>query len=162
MVSFKRLGLPPKAVEKTLASRVRLHGERIGSPLLKRFGGAPRSIAALILPPLGHNQSARNTYPTVFTTRGFGATHRLDGQQLSWQRHLMETSELPPMMWVALDYARQTVTTEFADSINNGPWSQALVNEVIPRSKHATEWMPIPPVASSPSTCRSVGSRYGR
>lgn len=129
---FETTGLPPKAAEQILASRAHLHDERIASPLLTHFGGAPRSIAAWVLTPPGYDPSAPNTYPTVFTAGGFGATHRLDGQQLSRQWHLMETGELPPMIWVALDYAGRTGTTEFADSINNGPWGQALVDEVIP------------------------------
>ena len=36
------------------------------------------------------------------------------------------------MIWVALDYGGPTGTTEFADSVNNGPWDRAFITEVIP------------------------------
>jgi pimeloyl-ACP methyl ester carboxylesterase len=68
----------------------------------------------------------------VYTAGGFGATHKLDGQQLSRQWHLMETGAIPPMIWVALDFSSPTGTTEFADSVNNGPWGEALIRDVIP------------------------------
>jgi hypothetical protein len=44
----------------------------------------------------------------------------------------METGAIPPMIWVALDYATPAGTTEFADSANSGPWGDALVRDVIP------------------------------
>lgn len=123
---------PSKAAEQITASRAHLHDERIASPLLTRFRGAGEAVAVWVLTPPGYDPKARRTYPTVFTTGGFGATHRSDGQQLSRQWHLTETGEMPPMIWVALDFGTQTGTTEFADSVNNGPWGQALVSEVIP------------------------------
>ena len=129
---FDVAGLPPKAAEQILASRPHLHEEQIASPLLTRFRGSDQTIAAWVLTPPGYDPKARRTYPTVFTAGGFGATHKLDGQQLSRQWHLMETGEIPPMIWVALDYGGPTGTTEFADSVNNGPWGQSFVGEVIP------------------------------
>ena len=129
---FNVTGLPPRAAEQILASRAHLHEERIASPLLTHFWRSDRSISAWVLTPPGYDPKARITYPTVFTAGGFGATHRLDGQQLSRQWHLMNTGAIPPMIWVALDYGGPTGTTEFADSANNGPWDEAFVTEVIP------------------------------
>lgn len=129
---FDVTGLPRKAAEQILASRPHLHDERIASPLLTRFRHSTQTVAAWVLTPPGYDPNARRTYPTVFTAGGFGATHRLDGQQLSRQWHLMQTGEIPPMIWVALDFGGPTGTTEFADSVNNGPWNQALVTEIIP------------------------------
>ena len=129
---FDVAGLPPRAAEQIVASRAHLHEERIASPLLTRFRGSAQTISAWVLTPPGYDPKARTTYPTVYTAGGFGATHRLDGQQLSRQWHLMETGEIPPMIWVALDYGGPTGTTEFANSVNNGPWGDALVTEVIP------------------------------
>lgn len=129
---FDVAGLPPRAAEQVLASRAHLHEERVASPLLTRFWRSDRSISAWVLTPPGYDLKAHATYPTVFTAGGFGANHRLDGQQLSRQWHLMETGEIPPMIWVALDYGGPTGTTEFANSVNNGPWGDALVTEVIP------------------------------
>lgn len=129
---FDVAGLPPKAAEQIMGSRAHLHEEQIASPHLARFRGSGQTIAAWVLTPPGYDPTARRTYPTVFTAGGFGATHKLDGQQLSRQWHLMETGDIPPMIWVALDYGGPTGTNEFADSVNNGPWGQSLVSEVIP------------------------------
>jgi S-formylglutathione hydrolase FrmB len=40
---------------------------------------------------------------------------------------------MPPMIWVFLDQSSATGTHEFADSVNNGPWSEALTTELIPQ-----------------------------
>jgi len=129
---FDTAGLPPRAAEQIAASRPHLNDERIASPVLTRFRGSKQTVAAWVLTPPGYDPGARTTYPTVYTAGGFGATHKLDGQQLSRIWHLMETGVIPPMIWVALDFATPTGTTEFADSVNNGPWGRALVSEVIP------------------------------
>lgn len=39
----------------------------------------------------------------------------------------------PPMIWVFLDHGTATGTHEFADSVNNGPWGEALTRELIPQ-----------------------------
>jgi S-formylglutathione hydrolase FrmB len=44
----------------------------------------------------------------------------------------MAKGEMPPMIWVLLDESGPTGTHEFADSVNNGPWGQALTAELIP------------------------------
>ncbi|WP_238538969.1 esterase family protein [Novosphingobium sp. AP12] len=129
---FDTAGYPPAAVAQIAASREHLHDERIVSPSLTRFRGIPQTINAWVLTPPGYDAKARVTYPVVYTAGGFGATHTLDGQQLSRQWHLMETGAIPPMIWVALDFSSPTGTTEFADSLNNGPWGEALIRDVIP------------------------------
>jgi pimeloyl-ACP methyl ester carboxylesterase len=129
---FDTAGLPPRAAEQITASRPHLHDERVASPVLTRFRGTSQAIAAWVLTPPGYDQKARKTYPTVYTAGGFGTTHKLDGQRLSRIWHLMETRAIPPMIWVALDFRTPAGTSEFADSVNNGPWGQALVTEVIP------------------------------
>jgi pimeloyl-ACP methyl ester carboxylesterase len=129
---FDTRGLPPAAADQIAASRPHLHDERIISPALTRFRGTKQAVAAWVLTPPGYDPRARTTYPTVYTANGFGTSHKLDGQLLSQIWHLMEARAIPPMIWVTLDYAAPTGTTEFADSVNNGPWGQAFVNDVIP------------------------------
>lgn len=129
---FDVSGLPPVAAQQIAASRPHLHDERIASPALSRFSGSDRSISAWVLTPPGYDPASRRTYPVVYQAGGFGSNHLSDGQQLSHQWHMMETGALPPMIWVALDYGSRTGTTEFADSVNNGPWGKALIDEVIP------------------------------
>jgi hypothetical protein len=118
---FDTTGIPAVAAGQIIASQPHLHEERIASPVLTRFRGTSQSVAAWVLTPPGYDPKARTTYPTVYTAGGFGATHRLNGQQLSRQWHLMETGAIPPMIWVALDFSSRAGTTEFADSANNGP-----------------------------------------
>jgi hypothetical protein len=129
---FDVAGLPPRAAEQITASRPHLHEARIASAVLTRFRGTPQTVAAWVLTPPGYDPKARTTYPTVYTAGAFGTTHKLEGQRLSQIWHLMETHAIPPMIWVALGHGTPTGTTEFADSVNNGPWGQALVGEVIP------------------------------
>ncbi|UAK23767.1 alpha/beta hydrolase-fold protein [Sphingomonas nostoxanthinifaciens] len=129
---FDTAGIPPRAAEQIAASRPHLHDERIISKLLTRFRGKSQTVAAWVLTPPGYDPNARTTYPTVYEAGAFGTTHKLDGQQLSRIWHLMEMHAIPPMIWVCLDHATPTGTTEFADSVNNGPWGRALTREVIP------------------------------
>jgi enterochelin esterase-like enzyme/uncharacterized protein (DUF2141 family) len=129
---FDTTGLPPAAAEQIAASRPHLHDERIPSKVLTRFRGANQTVAAWVLTPPGYDASSRTTYPTVYTAAAFGTGHKLGGQQLSRMWHLMETGAIPPMIWVALDHSSPSGTTEFADSASNGPWGEALVEEVIP------------------------------
>ncbi|MHC9419827.1 alpha/beta hydrolase-fold protein [Sphingomonas citri] len=129
---FDTAGLPPAAAAQITASRPHLHDERIASRVLTRFRGERQAVAAWVLTPPGYDPASRRTYPTVFTAGGFGVRHKLGGQQLSRMWHLMETGAIPPMIWVALDHATATGTTEFADSASNGPWGEALVRDVIP------------------------------
>jgi Putative esterase len=44
----------------------------------------------------------------------------------------MKTGKAPPMIWVGLDQSSPTGTSEFVNSVNNGPWGQALTAELIP------------------------------
>lgn len=129
---FDTAGFPPKAVEQIAASRPHLHDERVASALLTRFDGKSRSISAWVLTPPGYEDAAKSSYPTVYIAGGFGTTHKLDGQLLSKTWHLMETGVIPPMIWVSLDHSSPNGTTEFADSVNNGPWGRTLVEEIIP------------------------------
>jgi enterochelin esterase-like enzyme len=44
----------------------------------------------------------------------------------------MKTGKAPPMIWVGIDQSSPTGTSEFVNSVNNGPWGQALTAELIP------------------------------
>ncbi|MEE4453374.1 hypothetical protein V2S85_17105, partial [Novosphingobium resinovorum] len=111
---FDTTGYPPAAAAQIASSRGHLHDESIASPCLTRFRGTPQSINAWVLTPPGYDPEANETYPVIYTAGGFGTTHRLDGQQLSRQWHLMETGAIPPMIWVALDFSSATGTTEWS------------------------------------------------
>lgn len=129
---FDTTGISPGGAEQIAASRPHLHEERIASSLLTGFRGTPQTVAAWVLTPPGYDPGSRTRYPTVYTANGFGSTHRDDGQLLSRIWRLMETHVIPPMIWVSPDYGTPTGTTEFVDSVNNGPWGDVLVSEIIP------------------------------
>lgn len=129
---FDTTGLSPSGADMVAASRPHMHEEFIVSPALTRFRGARQTISVWVLTPPGYNPKSRRTYPTVYTQNGFGASHRDDGQLLARISQLMETGAIPPMIWVSPSYATINGTTEFADSLNNGPWGQALTADVIP------------------------------
>jgi len=106
--------------------------EEFVSPLLSRFWGHPVAIRAWVILPPDYNTQARERYPTVFWTHGFGGD--LDGCLRSGMtiRERMEKDKMPPMIWVMLDESLPEGTHEFADSVNNGPWGAALTTEFLP------------------------------
>ena len=124
--------MSPRGAAQVLASRPHLHEEQIPSSMLTRFRGTPQTVPVWVLTPPGYNAKARTRYPTVYVANGFGSTHKDDGQLLSRSWKLMEAGSIPPMIWASPAYGTLTGPTEFADSANNGPWGQALVNEIIP------------------------------
>jgi hypothetical protein len=36
----------------------------------------------------------------------------------------MKTGKAPPMIWVGVDQSSPTGTSEFVNSVNNGPWAR--------------------------------------
>ncbi|HEX5258732.1 MAG TPA: alpha/beta hydrolase-fold protein, partial [Sphingomicrobium sp.] len=102
------------------------------SPALSAFWGRPIHMRAAIALPPDYNPSAAKTWPTVYLTHGFGAGYH--GVEWLAAKHLelMSEGQIPPMIWVSLDESFPSGTHEFADSVNNGPWGQALTTELIP------------------------------
>lgn len=113
------------------------HIERFHSPLLSRFWGRPITMRAVVLLPPGYDAHPRRHYPAVYYTHGFGGT--LSSLQRTAARLLarMQNRQMPEMIWILLDESSPTGTHEFADSVNNGPWGQALVSEFIPHLEAA-------------------------
>ncbi|KAA6462049.1 enterochelin esterase [Acidobacteria bacterium AB60] len=106
--------------------------EEFESPLLTRFWGRPMKIAAWVILPPGYADQGSETYPTAYWTHGFGGD--LVGAEISGLRlhERMKEGKMPPMIWVMLDESCPEGTHEFADSVNNGPWGEALTTEFIP------------------------------
>lgn len=101
------------------------------SPVLTRFRGRPTSIRGWVALPPGYG-AAGTTYPTVYSSGGYGDT--LGSAKISAANAVrrMAAGIRPPMIWVFLDAGSATGMHQFADSVNNGPWGQALVTEFIP------------------------------
>jgi hypothetical protein len=116
--------------EKTAALHARL--EDFVSPSLSRFFGRPISMRAWVILPPGYEGSGKERYPTVYWTHGFSATlpYAKSSGEAIYRR--MAEGKMPPMIWVMLDESWTTGTHEFANSVNNGPWGEALTKEFIP------------------------------
>ena len=106
---------------------------RIQSTALTAFWGRPIDITGYVVLSPSYATTTRTTYPTVYWTHGFGVTPATI-ERVAEQRYrkLMESKEIPEMIWVMLNESFSTGTVEFADSVNNGPWGFALTRELIP------------------------------
>ena len=129
--------LPPSAKDDAIAAskaaREHAHPIDTGSAVMTTFWGRPIALRGWVLTPPGYETSSGERYPTVYVTSGFGAT--LDGlvRPMTVTYGMMAKGETPPMIWVFLDHASATGTHEFADSVNTGPWGEALTRELIPQ-----------------------------
>ena len=124
-------GLPAEQTAQIAAARADITELDFTSPALSRFWGRPTSIRGWIVAPPGY-KAGRERYPTVYWTHGFGGTHANILRPAVAAHAGMASGKLPPMIWVFLDEDLPTGTHEFADSVNNGPWGQALTAELIP------------------------------
>jgi hypothetical protein len=102
------------------------------SPLLSAFWGRPITMkAGVVLPPDAGNKSGI-LFPTAYHVHGFGGNYAeawSEGPRLFEEMKLGRRSR---MIHVFLNGAFPTGHHEFADSVNNGPWGQALTREFIP------------------------------
>ena len=102
------------------------------SPSLTAFWGRPIHMRGWVVLPPGYDPASRATYPTVYQTHGYGGDLHTQAGTAAMVFGAMAEKQLPPMIWVVLDESSPTGTHEFADSVNNGPWGQALTAELIP------------------------------
>ena len=102
------------------------------SPSLSNFWSRATRIRGWVALPPGYDPDGATTYPTVYSTGGFGSTLESARMSAATLRRMMADGEAPPMIWVYLDEHIAGGTHEFADSANNGPWGRALTTELIP------------------------------
>jgi S-formylglutathione hydrolase FrmB len=102
------------------------------SPKLTAFWGRPTHVRGWIAFPPDYSATATRTWPTIYSTHGFGGNIASARWEAASRMKLMAEGRLPPMIWVFLDESSPTGTHEFADSVNNGPWGAALTTELIP------------------------------
>ena len=125
--------VPERALPKgTPAEEQAAHLEEMASPALTKFWGRETSVRAWVILPPGYEASGKTRYPTVYWTHGFGgnlAYAKLSGERV-YDR--MAQKKMPGMIWVMLDESLPTGTHEFANSVNDGPWGEALTKEFIP------------------------------
>ncbi|MBS0332918.1 MAG: enterochelin esterase, partial [Proteobacteria bacterium] len=102
------------------------------SPALTAFWGRAVTMRAWLVTPPGYDPHGKTTYPTVYSSHGFGAADTDLVSRASDAYAAMAAGRTPPMIWVFLVHSGPSGTTEFADSVNNGPWGRALAEELIP------------------------------
>jgi S-formylglutathione hydrolase FrmB len=123
----------PEAFKAAVAhARANTHALDFVSPALSRFWGRPIHMKGWVVTPPGYDTDPDARFPTVYFTHGFGGNGpRLVGVAEGLDA-AMTSGAMPPMIWVVLDESSPTGTHEFADSVNNGPWGEALTTELIP------------------------------
>ena len=103
------------------------------SPLLSAFWGRPVHMRAVVVLPPSYGADSKPMFPTVYWTHGFGNTmDTIANSSAPKVQKKMADGKYPEMIWVMLDESCAGGTHEFADSVNNGPWGQALVQEFVP------------------------------
>ena len=101
------------------------------SPALAAFWGRPVMMRAGVVIPTGHDLTAQ-PLPSVYHVHGFGGSYReawAKGERLATA---MASGEQFKAVHIYLDANCPGGHHVFADSVNNGPWGEALTKELIP------------------------------
>ena len=125
------LTLSSEAAERKMPPFKSLQTVEFESPSLSAFWGRPVKMQASVLLPPGYDVSKGQKYPTVYNIHGYGGNHlRVYGAPKVYKE--MEDGKRPEMINVYLNASFPLGHHVFADSVNNGPWGTALVQEFIP------------------------------
>ncbi len=102
------------------------------SALLSTFWGRPITMRAGIVLPPGYDEETARRYPACYVVHGFGGNHTAAWREGPGWVEQVRRGERLPMVRVYLDGSFPSGHHVFADSVNNGPWSRALIEEFIP------------------------------
>src|SRR5262249_53377945 len=102
------------------------------SPLLSAFWGRPIKMRAGVFLPPSYAKKADARWPTVYDIHGYSGILVTDFFIKPGLGVEMNSGKRPELIYVFLDGSFATGHHEFADSVNNGPWGRALVEEFIP------------------------------
>lgn len=110
------------------------------SELLSTFWGRPMDVRADVILPPSYATTPAKRYPTVYYIHPFGSSPAASwvdanlgsGPTATEMAAGMAAGTWPEMVYVFLDATCPQGHHAFADSVNNGPWSRALVEEFIP------------------------------
>lgn len=100
------------------------------SPLLSAFFGEPTKTRVAIAVPDG--ATAAKPVPTVYLIGGFGGSYDKINKRAAEIRRAMTAPPWNQMAFAYLDGDIPAGHSVFADSVNTGPWSRVLVEELIP------------------------------
>ncbi len=105
---------------------------RVPSALLSAFHGRPIEMRATVVLPPSAAKDRKRTFPTAYVIAGFGASEENLARRGAQLASGMASGAIPELAFVLLTGALPTGHHVFADSVNDGPWSRALVEELIP------------------------------
>ena len=114
------------------AAQADIHSIDFVSPALSRFWGRPVVLRGWVVTPPDYAAHPARRYPTVYYTQGFGGSLRSLHDVGVGRWNEMKTGKAPSMIWVGIDQSSPSGTSEFVNSVNNGPWGEALTAELIP------------------------------
>jgi hypothetical protein len=98
------------------------------STLLSSFYKKKTTINAAIILPKEYYVEPKRKFPVVYMISGFGG----DYHSYSGKNNASKGIDTTPCITVYLDRNCPTGHSTYANSANNGPWGEALVNEFIP------------------------------
>ena len=144
IVIDKTIPRPADPVDTEWVKRVRVQSQK-----LTRFWGRPIFIQATVLLPRGYAQRTDVRYPVVFTfghnipfgfstdsarTRNIGQINPVTGVETGWDFYKAWNGDAFPR-FIAVSFEQQTPyfpDSYSINSANNGPYADALLEEVIP------------------------------
>ncbi len=101
----------------------------VRSQLLSEFHGRDVFLRAAVVLPTSYQDHPQRRYPTIFNIPGFSGTHERARRSSPIVEHNDQGVEF---LRVTLDPSAPLGHHVFADSANNGPYGQALVDEFLP------------------------------
>jgi S-formylglutathione hydrolase FrmB len=101
---------------------------KASSKLLSNFYRRPTTIDAAVLLPKQYKEQPQRRFPVVYEVSGYGG----DYHGLSGEKDPSEPIDTTPCIKVFLDGNAPLGHTVYANSENNGPWGDALTQELIP------------------------------
>jgi S-formylglutathione hydrolase FrmB len=102
------------------------------SALLSAFWGKPITVDATVVLPPSYARDGKKKYPTVYWISGYGGDNDKTRNAVGPLVEAMRSGAFPEMVYVLLGGMVPTGHCAFADSANNGPWSRAFVEELLP------------------------------
>jgi len=101
---------------------------KVPSKLLSKFHGRLVTLDAAIILPIEYNTEVNRKFPVLFFISGYSSKyHRYSGDDTPSQK-----IDSLSVIKVYLDGKSSLGHTVYANSENNGPWSDALISEFIP------------------------------
>lgn len=101
---------------------------KVPSPLLSQFLGRPMTVDAAVILPKTYDEQPNRKYPVLFRVSGYGG----DYHSFSGNNDPSSPLDTLQVIKVFLDGNCALGHSVYANSDNNGPWGDALVNEFIP------------------------------